>query len=219
MPAESEIIAGLARIANQGIVFAVLWHVVAAAALAWLALGRWLPSRRVAAVAVTLPLATASLFAWRDGNPFNGTMMALALVVLALLGLRLSESPVRPGPRWATALGAFALVYGFVYPHFLAGQPVWLYLVAAPAGLVPCPTLAVILGTALLGGGFESRPWPVVASAFGLFYALFGMLRLHVWLDGGLAVISLGLLAIALELRPAGRRSPSTGPRSAAPSR
>lgn len=198
MPTSSEILAGLTRIANEGIAFALLWHFLAGLALAWLGLGHQRPTRRVAAVALALPVATASLFAWRGGNPFNGTVLALAVVALVTLGLRLPATPVSPGPRWAVILGAVAVAYGLLYPHFLAGKPAWMYLVAAPTGLVPCPTLAVVIGAALIAGGFDSRPWSLVATGLGLLYSAFGAFRLHVWLDLGLAVFSVGLLALSL---------------------
>src|SRR5678810_80921 len=84
-------------------------------------------------------------------------------------------------------VGAAAIAFGWVYPHFLAGPPL-AYLYAAPFGLVPCPTLAVAIGFALLAGAPNDRAWNLVLAALGLFYAAFGIARLGVWLDLGLAI-------------------------------
>jgi hypothetical protein len=104
------------------------------------------------------------------------------------------------------AFGLASIAYGFVYPHFLADTPAWMYLVAAPVGLVPCPTLATVLGFGLLAGGFGSRAWSTTAGLAGLFYAVFGTLRLGVWLDVGLGVAAVAMLACAMSVprrRPA----------------
>ena len=57
--------------------------------------------------------------------------------------------------------------------------------------------LAMVLGASLCARGFGSRAWCLVTGAAGLFFALFGMLRLGVWLDAGLLVASVATLALA----------------------
>jgi hypothetical protein len=100
---------------------------------------------------------------------------------------------MRPGEwsRWA----ALALIaYGFVYPHFVDG--VWYRsLYASPVGLVPCPTLAIVAGFALLVQTRHSRALCAVLAGWTAFYALFGVFRLGVWLDIGL-LVAMGTLAI-----------------------
>jgi hypothetical protein len=107
---------------------------------------------------------------------------------------------VRRGPPWAFWAGVASLSYGWLYPHFLDVDPI-AYLVAAPVGLVPCPTLAVVIGVALLGGGLGSRAWSLVLAALGLFYGLFGVFRLGVLLDLGLLLAATVLLLAALTRR------------------
>ena len=206
MPSPEEILEGVTRIANEHAFIAVLWHGMIAAALTALATGIYRPSRREGATLLALPLLSVSTFAFVAANPFNGTVFAVLTLALAIFGARLPREPARRGPPLLAALGLASIAFGFVYPHFLVDKPTWMYLVAAPVGLVPCPTLAVVLGFGLLAGGFGSRAWSLTAGVVGLFYAAFGVLRLGVWLDVGLAGAAVAMIACAIRLprrRPA----------------
>jgi hypothetical protein len=100
-------------------------------------------------------------------------------------------APLLPG---RTVLGVTLLAFGLIYPHFVDAASPALYLIGAPIGLVPCPTLAALIGLTLLDRGLISRTWAVVLSLYGLFYFVVGVFRLGVWLDVGLLV---GVVAIA----------------------
>ncbi|MBK7401940.1 MAG: hypothetical protein IPJ34_38240 [Myxococcales bacterium] len=162
MPSSLQILAGLALVANRFLPLAVAWHVVVALAAAALALGLR-PTQRLAALVLVAPLVSVSALAWTTANPFNGAAFAGLSLGLALLASRLPPSLVTRGPPWALVLGGAALLYAWGYPHFLA-RPA-LYLVAAPMGLLPCPTLALVLGAGLCAGGFGSRAWCLVSGA------------------------------------------------------
>jgi len=103
---------------------------------------------------------------------------ALAMTMLAFRGNRAIARPARGSSHIGLAMIAFA----WIYPHFLEGTVVR-YLYAAPVGLIPCPTLALAIGFALLGGGLGARAWNVTLASVGLFYGLFGVLRLGVLPD------------------------------------
>lgn len=206
MPDRQYILDALERIARDNVTLAVVWHLVIAAALLALVAGGWRPTRRTAAALCALPVLSASAAAWSTGNPFNTALLLVVAGALAIAATRLSRGPVRRGPPWAVAAGGAAIAFAWVYPHFLPPGPVWPYLFAAPLGLVPCPTLAVVIGFGLIAGGF-SRAWSLVASLAGLFYSLFGMLRLGVWLDAGLFMASCAMLVLVFFRR--GRRWPA----------
>ncbi len=207
MPSPEQILAGLTRIANGWFGLAVAWHVALAAALGALAAGVR-PSRRAAALLLCLPMASVSALAWTSGNPFNGTTFAAFALALGLLSLALPKGPVRRGPAWTTAAGALMVGFGWLYPHFLEGRSALAYLYGAPLGLVPCPTLSAVIGLALLGGGVGGRAWPSVLAGAGLFYGLFGTLRLGVTLDWGLVAgaLALGAAALGANQKPPCRR-------------
>lgn len=120
---------------------------------------------------------------------------------LGLAGSRVPNTPTSINRKWTIPLGVCILIYALVYPHFLVSKTPWLYLVAAPVGLVPCPTLSLVLGFGLILNGFHSRAWKLVAAAAGFFYSLFGIFILGVWLDAGLFLAATFMLILATEAK------------------
>jgi hypothetical protein len=200
----AEILAGLGRIANEAFAYAVLWHIVMVAVSTGLLL-RWRPSPRLAGGLLCLPLASVSGFAWAFGNPFNGTSFALVAAVLGWLAWRAPSGEVGRSLPWTTTLGGLLVAFGCSYPHFLVGRPALAYLYGAPTGLIPCPTLSLVIGVALIGYGPNTKGRSFVLAAAGAFYALFGALRLGVVIDLVLLAGSIGLVLQAIAaIRPVG---------------
>jgi hypothetical protein len=181
VPNATRIHEGLTTIANEAGPLAIAWH--AALVVAGVALfAGWRPSRSTAAALLAVPLVLVGIVAWAFDNPFNGTVfLVLASALLA------SESPpdgaaVRLGAPWMVGVGILMAMFGWSYPHFLdVGSLRYLY--AAPTGLVPCPTLAIVIGLALIGDGIGTPRWGVLLGAAGIFYSLFGAFRLGVEID------------------------------------
>ncbi|HET8687621.1 MAG TPA: hypothetical protein VFM18_13295, partial [Methanosarcina sp.] len=73
-------------------------------------------------------------------------------------------------------------VFGLDYPHFMDSSFI-AYLYASPLGLIPCPTLSLLVGFALIFNGFGSRSVTLICVIYGLFYGLFGVLKLGVYVD------------------------------------
>lgn len=129
------------------------------------------------------------------GNAFNAISFAILAIALAVVAGRADNSRVARGPAWTLMVGGAAIGFGLVYPHFVEGS--WVrVLAAAPVGIVPCPTLAMVAGIAIIAGGFGSRVVPAVLALWVAFYAWFGVVRLGVTLDVGLGVAFLGLLGV-----------------------
>lgn len=198
MPSPREILDGLTYIANNWIEIAVAWHIAIASLLAALILG-WRPNQRQLSLILALPLASVSMFAWLIQNPFNGTVFALGAVALGTVGAKLPGIPMQRASNPAALVGLAMVAFGWVYPHFLEGGSAVRYLYAAPTGLVPCPTLSVVVGFALLAGGLGSRGWSLMLAAIALFYGLFGTLRLGVYLDIGLIIGATALTVVGLQ--------------------
>lgn len=207
MPAPEQILDSLTAIANQWWLLAVAWHVYFGVLAAGLLLGRR-PARRMGALLLALPLLSVSVMAWLAGNPFNGLVLGVLGLALLLLGWRLPAEPVRIAAPWAVAAGIVMFVFGWVYPHFLDAFPAYAYLYAAPVGLAPCPTLSIVIGLALVVRGFDSRLWGSVLGVAGLFYGLFGALRLGVTID--LVLLAGALLLLACLFLPSGQARPQS---------
>jgi hypothetical protein len=194
MPTPEQILSSLTTIANQWWILAVIWHIYFGV-LAVLLLAGKRPSRRVVGVLLALPLLSVSALAFLSANFFNGAVFAVVAIALIVIALRLSDESVRIAPAWAVGAGMVMFVFGWLYPHFLETSSFLPYLIAAPTGLVPCPTLSIVIGSALIVGGLHSRVWSIVLGATGIFYGIFGAIRLGVTID---YVLLFGALAVLL---------------------
>lgn len=199
MPSAREILDGLTLIANNWIGIAVAWHFAIAGLLAALIVG-WRPTQRQFNLILAFPLVSVSVFAWLTQNPFNGTLFGLSAIAVGAIGAKLRSIPIQRAPNPTALIGLTAVAYGLVYPHFLEGGSAVRYLFAAPTGLVPCPTLSVVVGFGLLADGLKSRAWSLTLATIALFYGLFGTLRLGVYLDIGLIVGATALAVVGLRV-------------------
>ena len=216
MPSADAIHQGLTTIANQWRWLALGWH----AALAILALGvvrGWRPSTRAVALLLAVPVLSVSMLAWVASNPFTVIVCGLLAATLVLLAFRLREEPAALSSRPLVGLGAALVAFGWTYPHFLHASAWTAYLYEAPLGLVPCPTLSLVVGVSLILGSLGSRIWAAVVACAGLLYGAIGAFALGVTIDLVLVVGSLALGATALKRTSAiGRRPSSIEHRTAA---
>lgn len=174
MSEPGQILEGLETIANELWLVAAIWHVLAAAALVAVLQGRR-PSRRLVAGLLLLPLSSVAVAALTYAKPFNGLMFVVLVLALGGIGLRLPALPPEPAPRWCKLAGIAMTTFGLVYPHFTRTSSPLGHLYATPTGLVPCPTLSLVVGVALLADGLGSRAFALVLAGAGLFYGIFGV--------------------------------------------
>lgn len=196
MPETQEILTHLTQIANGALPLAIAWHVVVLLVIVAFGLG-WRPSKRLAAALLVGPVASVSAIGFAYGSPFNAVLFAVLGVFLLSQALRISVDHVELGRPWALGLGVLMVAFGLVYPHFLRTGSALLYLVGAPTGVLPCPTLAVVIGFSLVTGGFGTRAGTIALAAAGVFYGLFGVVRLEVQLDYALLLGAVTLLVVS----------------------
>jgi hypothetical protein len=196
MPGTAEILRGLGEIADSWQALAVLWHIYfglfGAAALVG-----WRPSSQFVAALLIPPLASVSILAWMQGNPFNGTLFGILSVALIVLVRSMSVAQVVLASPFFLVLGTLLFAFGWAYPHFFEEDPGLANFYAAPLGVIPCPTLSVAVGITLIFCGLGSRVWSLVLSLVALFYGFLGSLYLDVtidWVLTGGAVILLVLV-------------------------
>jgi len=212
MPGPATIVVGLRSIANGGIVVAGAWHLAVLVPCVALIRG-WRPRQTLAAALLAAPVVSVALVAFRLGNPFNAILFAALALAMLALAARLPRRPVEQGGTAMTIAAGFLIAFAWAYPHFLEGRSPAVYLAAAPLGLIPCPTLALVIGLTLLAGGFGSRAWSLLLVAAGLFYGVFGVARLGVSLDVVLVAGALCLVVLLGRRRSARRASPAASER------
>jgi hypothetical protein len=194
VPSPDVILTGLATIANDWRWLAIAWHVLLVGVTAVLIAG-WRPSNRLAGWLLITPVFSVSLLALVSGNPFNATVFAMLAAMLLAATARFSNATVRVATRAWFAAGSAFIVFGSTYPHFLETQSWTTYLYAAPFGLVPCPTLAVVIGVTIACRSLRATLWSAALVVAGLAYGAIGVFRLGVALDWALLFASATLAA------------------------
>ena len=192
------IVTAATAIANEWRGLAIAWHIVIAAVGAAV-YGRRQVDARLVAGCMALMSSSVGAMAWWSGNPFNATVFGVTAIVATALAAAVVEPRLTFADRSGLAAGIIMCAFGWIYPHFLVG-PAWQYAYAAPLGLIPCPTLAFIIGASLLTNSFGSKTWAMAFGALGLLYGLVGVFVLDVTIDWFLAA-GAGLL-LAREKRP-----------------
>ncbi len=182
MPSPDEILGGLTDISRRYGPLAVFWHIMTGAILVLFALGKR-PDRRLCAAGLSLPLFSVSILAWISGDPFNGTILLMTAMVLLVAGVRLGTGQVKIASGVNRVLGLSVIGFGWIYPHFVDAGSLFSFLYKSPLGLIPCPSLALVTGTAIVFNGFGSRRWSAALVVASLFYGAFGLIRLGVWID------------------------------------
>ncbi len=196
MPSAQSILDNLTEVANNWQALALAWHIYfAIVALAVISGLR--PSRRVASLILALPVLSVSALSWSNAMAFTGTTFALSGAILVYVAMRLRSGHIEIAPWWMVVPGAAMFLFGWAYPHFLEGGKAFQYLYAAPTGLVPCPTLSIVIGATLILNGLRSLAWTLVLIAMGLFYGAFGVLYVSVGLD---LVLFLGALILSAQI-------------------
>src|SRR5215204_4030085 len=160
MPSSTAILAGLTTIANEWWTVAVFWHAYVALLLVAIA-ARLDCSVRLLGGLLVLPLLSVSALAWASGNPFNGVIFAGLSLTLAAIVYRSPPRTIQIASGPPLLLGVMFVAFGWIYPHFVETSHWSGYLIAAPLGLLPCPTLSAIIGLTLIVSGLESVAWSV----------------------------------------------------------
>ena len=195
MPSIEQILAGLSEIVNKWQIVAIFWHLYFGV-LAIFLITRIRMAKRWAGVMLSLPLLSVSAIAWMSSNPFNGMIFAVTGLLLIIFSRRLPDKNVTFAPLWLVAPGIILAAFGWVYPHFLIAASWLSYLYESPAGLIPCATLSIVIGFALILKGFDSKGFSLTLGIVGLYYGITGVLQLGVMID---AVLLIGAILLVVQ--------------------
>ncbi len=212
MPSPQQVLEHLTHLANEGRTLGLFWHLATLVGLGFVLARRW-RGRASIAIVTALPLFTASLLAFSDGNVVTGVALDVCGLALIVIARKFAGTRTEPGRTIPLFAGAVTVIYALTYTHFTAVSG-WTDLWFTPVGVLPCPTLALVSGIGLMAGGFRSRAWSLTASLFGLVYSLYGVLQLGVMLDVGLLAASVVLAMQGALLSPPVRRT-GLSPRAA----
>jgi len=202
MPSGDAITAGLAETANTWRSLAIAWHLILAAPLVAFLAGCRLSTRLIAVIAIALVLCVSAL-SWVSGNPFNGIVFGALAITLARATVRSPGAAAQIESLGRALPGAALVVFGWTYPHFVSTDSWTEYAYAAPLGLIPCPTLSVVVGLTMLVHAAWTSAWtlPLIIVAFA--YGIVGLFALHVALD--VVLVAGALVLAAVTMRESGR--------------
>ena len=182
MPTAESVLSWATAVANDLRWLAVVWH-VALAALLIAFLSRQRLSHRLVGILLVLPVVSVGVLAWVSGNLFNGLTFGGLALVLLYTAMHLPHTAVSRAPSGWVLVGVALAAFGGTYPHFLRSDTWTAYAYASPFGLLPCPTLSVVIGITLILGGLHSANWSVPLFTAGILYGLIGVFWLQVSLD------------------------------------
>lgn len=194
MPDKQEILAGLYAIANNYTLIAIFWHIIIFLIVLALIL-RWKPSNKLFSTLLGFPVLSVASLAWLSGNAFNGMVFSVLTVLTFSFGLRTNKERLSKSSVFFFYTGILMVAFSLVYPHFLDTGTFVSYFYASPAGLIPCPTLSLVIGFLLIYNGFGSKALTITFIVAGLFYSIFGVFKLGVYLD---LVLLAGTLVLLL---------------------
>jgi hypothetical protein len=138
-------------------------------------------------------LMSVSVFAVMQGNLFNAAVFTFLVIISMYAALRSGNGKISGDRSWPDIIGFILIILGLFYPEFLKSGTLLEYAYASPTGLIPCPTLIVLTGFALVYKGFRSQTWSITIGLSGMFYGLFGVIYLGIYIDW-LLVAGAGLL-------------------------
>ena len=184
MPDKLQILSGLAGVVNGHTGAAVAWHVIIFLVIVFL-LAKKMPARLMVWL-LGLSMASVGIFALMSKNPFDGIVFIILFVAFTYFGTKATGAAPETSAILFRIAGLLVIGFGLVYPHFLETGSWAKYLIAAPFGLIPCPTLSVATGFLILHRGYRSKGLMITTILAGALYGLFGVFRLGVLLDVGL---------------------------------
>ena len=204
MPSANELVADLRTIANEWRAVATAWHLFLAVLLTSLYAG-WRPSVRLFLPMLVMPVIGVAVVTGLAGQAFNSGVFAMLALTLGALAFTRADDQIRFGTAYAVSIGAALVAFGAVYPHFV-DVDTWLdYTYAAPLGVIPCPTLAVLIGVSLMLNSGISPAWSWVLVAASLFYGTIGVVWFGITID---ALLFAGAVALAARTALQGHAGP-----------
>ncbi len=150
---------------------------------------------------------SVSSIAWLSSNPFNGIVFAFLGIIVIFISAKLPRESVQIAPLWAVIPGIIMFLFGWGYPHFLDSSSFLPYVYSAPTGIIPCPTLSMVIGSALILNGLGSRIVSLMLGISGILFGITGVVQLGVSID----VVLLGsivILTLAFVKEPGRKTNP-----------
>jgi len=191
------ILEGLISTTNTWRPIAIFWHLFFGIMVVSLLAGLR-PSKRTCGIPLSIPLLGVGILALLSLNPFNGFIFTVIGIVMILISRKLPAEKIQIAPLWGLIPGIGMLLFGWVYPHFLDTASPLSFLYSAPTGIIPCPTLSIVIGLTLILDGLDSCKLSLILGGSGIFYGITGVVLLGVTIDWILFLGAVTILTYSL---------------------
>lgn len=179
----------LPMVANKYLFLNAIMHVLIYGVLAAIFLSGYKQKRIIFDSLIAVLFISVAAISILNSNPFNFLTFAI-LSVFAVIELFKAKNDITFKPFNLNTLVCMTIILvGLWYPHFVNVHPA-LMLLLAPTGIIPCPTLMVVLGLLNLIYPKVNKGLYAATSLIGAFYGITGVLLLKVYLDIPLLLIT-----------------------------
>ncbi len=126
--------------------------------------------------------ASVTVNAFINGNPFHLVTFAVLTGVALMELVKEKNKVIVPSKSVRTGIALMFLLLGIWYPEFVATN-YFAHLLLSPMGIIPCPTLIVILSLFAFNPQGIGKLEYITVLTMGVVYALIGVFVLKVYLD------------------------------------
>lgn len=200
----------LAMVSNQNIYLNLVMHVITFLSIPSIFLLKNIRVQKAVfnGLVVILTL-TVTVNALINGNPFHLVTFAI-LLIIALIELVMGRNQVviSPSSNVTTFVAFIFLFIGVWYPEFVHTSSLAMLFVS-PMGIVPCPTLIVILSLFTLNSSGISKLQYIATIIMGAVYAVIGVFIFKVYLDAALGILVLYSIYILISHKVQKQRNTS----------
>lgn len=182
----------LSMVSNQNIYLNLIMHVITFLSIPSIFLLQNIRMQKVVFNGLVCILTlTVTVNAFINGNPFHMATFAI-LSVIAFIELIFGRHQVLiSASNNATIFIVFIFLFiGVWYPEFVHTNSLAMLFVS-PLGIVPCPTLIVVLSLFTLNSSGIGKLQYFATIIIGAVYALIGVFILKVYLDAALGILVL----------------------------
>ena len=188
----------LAMVSNQNIYLNLIMHVITFLSIPSIILLKNIRMQKAVFNGLVFILTlTVTVIAFTNGNPFHFATFAILLVIAFIELIGRNQVVISTSNNVTIFVGFIFLFIGVWYPEFVHTSSLAMIFVS-PMGIVPCPTLIVILSLFTFNSSGISKMQYIATIIIGALYAVIGVFILKVYLDAALGILVLYLIYILI---------------------
>lgn len=147
-------------------------------------------------ISVIILMVTVTFIAIQNGNPFHTITFVITIILTVIFQFVMpkkkldseKKSPNKTVKNVIMLSTAVILFIGIFYPEF-TNVSLPKFLLYAPVGIVPCPTLLTVLGFTNLTANIRDKYVLITLACMASVYGIIGVFVFHIYFDITLLVL------------------------------